>query len=147
LGIIRDSAQAGMTYSFVYFFKKNAMSKITGIEMASIYATDFKESFEFYHNFLGLENYNEMGENAAYFTLPDDRGMYLVGKKERPQNVLKTARTTFAFDVESVFAMFEKLRAAGVETVETEPMDMGQGYFWFQAYDPSGNIIEFVGKK
>jgi hypothetical protein len=32
-----------------------------------------------------------------------------------------------------------------VKIAQNEPMDMGQGDFWFQFYDPSGNILEVLG--
>ena len=43
------------------------------------------------------------------------------------------------------FEMFEKLKEAGVKIVQAEPMKMQEGSFWFQCYDPSGNMIEFLG--
>lgn len=118
---------------------------ITGVEMISVYAVDYAESFRFYYDVLGLEHWTAMGDNACYFTLPDGTGMYLVGKREPVQAGRRSVRTTFAFSVRSAFAMFERLKKAGVEVVQNEPMDMGQGYYWFELYDPSRNIVEILG--
>jgi len=45
-----------------------------------------------------------------------------------------------------VRATFHHVKEAGTRIDMDEPMDMGGGYFWFTAYDPSGLPIEFAGK-
>ncbi|MBS1536394.1 MAG: VOC family protein [Bacteroidetes bacterium] len=120
---------------------------ITGIDMISIYAEDYPASFAFYNGLLGLDDYSPMGDFACYFRLPDERGMYLIGKRIRAARPKTEIRTTFCFAVGSASAMFEKLRNAGIECLFEEPMEMGNNYYWFEAVDPSGNIIEFIGKK
>ena len=113
--------------------------------MISVYAINYDESFQFYNGLLGLEQWSPMGEYACYFSLPDDRGMYLVGRRNPVADDIRSVRTTFAFEVASAFDLYAKLKAAGVEIVQNEPMDMGQGYYWFQLYDPSRNIVEILG--
>ena len=123
--------------------------------MVSVYAVDFEASLAFYRDVLGLDDVQPMGKKAAYLRFgraPDAQGedapfgLYVIGGNERPPEGKLPARTTFAFDVASVHATFEHVKAAGVRTDMEEPMDMGGGYFWFTAYDPSGLPIEFVGK-
>lgn len=118
---------------------------ITGIVMVSVYAVDYEESFRFYNGVLGLGNWSPMGDHACYFSLPDGRGMYLVGRRNPVDADHLSVRTTFAFEVASAFEMYAKLKATGVELVPSEPMDMGQGYYWFQFFDPSRNIVEILG--
>lgn len=118
---------------------------IAGVAMISVYASDFDASFQFYHVLLALEHWHPMGDSACYFTLPDERGMYLVGRCTPAHADIRSAHTTFAFEVASAQAMYRKLKAAGVELLQEEPVDMGQGYFWFQLYDPSGNVVEILG--
>ena len=62
----------------------------------------------------------------------------------RPKNEI---RTTFCFGVDSAFKMMAHLREAGVELFFEEPMQMNEDTYWFEAVDPSGNIIEFLGGK
>lgn len=120
---------------------------ITGIDIVCVYAREYAESFRFYSDVLGLDDWIEMGEKACYFKLLDGRGMYLVGGFRDSEKDAKLARTTFCFAVESVFDMYTKMKDAGIEILQDEPVDMGQGNWWFQLYDPSHNIVEFVGGK
>ena len=118
---------------------------ITGVAMISIYAVNYEESFSFYHSLLGLEQWSPMGEYACYFLLPDGRGMYLVGRYNAREDNPRSIRTTFTFEVSSAFDMYAKLKESGIDIIQSEPMDMGQGYYWFQFYDPSHNIVEILG--
>ncbi len=120
---------------------------ITGIDLVCVYARDYADSFQFYSVILALADWTPMGEKACYFKLPDGRGMYLVGGFQEIEKNAKLVRTTFCFAVESVFDMYAKMKQAGVEILHEEPVDMGHGNWWFQLYDPSQNIVEFVGGK
>ncbi len=120
---------------------------ITGLDMGSIYADDYTSSFSFYNGLLGLSDYSPMGDYACYFSLPDERGLYLVGRRTKAPRPKSEIRTTLCFAVGSTSAMLEKLRNASIECLCEEPMDMGSDNYWFEAIDPSGNIIEFVGGK
>ncbi len=115
--------------------------------MISVYAVNYDESFQFYNGLLGLETWSAMGDHSCYFSLPDERGMYLIGKRSPADSDMNSVRTTFAFEVASAFDLYAKLKEAGVELVQDEPMDMGQGYYWFQFFDPSRNVIEVLGGK
>lgn len=129
----------------------NDSTMIKGISMVSVYAVDFDASMTFYRDILGLQDCQPMGEQAAYFrfgTASDGNpfGMYVIGgRTPLPADLQRPTRTTFSFDVPSVSAMAKHLKANGVRLAFEEPMDMGQGYFWLQAFDPSNNVIEFLG--
>ena len=56
-------------------------------------------------------------------------------------------RVAFVFHVESASALHAKLKEAGVKFVHEEPMHMGGDNYWFQFFDPAGNILEAVGAK
>lgn len=126
---------------------------IKGISMVSVYAVDFEASMTFYRDILGLQDWQPMGEQAAYFRFGvasdgNPFGMYLIGgRKPLPADLERPARTTFSFDVPSVSALAAHLRSNNVRLAFEEPMDMGQGYFWLQAFDPSNNVIEFLGQQ
>jgi predicted enzyme related to lactoylglutathione lyase len=120
-------------------------TQIRSISMGSVYTDDYAKSFEFYNDILGLTDYNPMGNQACYFNIGEHQGLYLEGGHIPYESNIKTARTTFTLDVISAFEMFEKLKDAGVKIVQSEPMKMQEGSYWFQCYDPSGNIVEFLG--
>ncbi|MBI3258684.1 MAG: hypothetical protein HYZ54_04280 [Ignavibacteriae bacterium] len=120
---------------------------VMGIDMGSIYAEDYTASFAFYNGLLGIADYSPMGDFACYFRLPDKRGLYLIGRRARAPRPKTEIRTTLCFEVPSTTAMLEKLQKANVECLCEVPLDMGGDNYWFEAVDPSGNIIEFVGGK
>ena len=124
--------------------------------MVSVYAADYETSLAFYRDVLGLSDVQPMGPKAAYLRFGPTRdaegrepsfGLYLIGGHEPHGGEKLPARTTFAFDVASVRATFDHLKAAGTRMAMEEPMDMGEGYFWFTAFDPSGLPIEFLGRE
>ncbi|HMT10992.1 MAG TPA: VOC family protein [Ignavibacteria bacterium] len=120
-------------------------SKITAISMASVYAEDYHDSFRFYNGVLGLDDYNPMGDQACFFNIGDEQGLYLEGGHEPADSAADSAKASFTFKVESASAMFLKLKKNGIPTVQKEPMKMSEDLYWFQCYDPSDNLVEFVG--
>ncbi|MEO8512497.1 MAG: VOC family protein [Ignavibacteria bacterium] len=120
-------------------------TKIISISMGSIYAEDYDDSFRFYNGVLGLDDYSPMGDKACYFNIGKDQGLYLEGGYEPPEYGNDAAKASFTFQVNSASKLFEKLRKNAIRTVQKEPMKMAENIFWFQCFDPSGNIIEFVG--
>jgi predicted enzyme related to lactoylglutathione lyase len=120
---------------------------IKGVTFISVYVDDFEAGYKFYSEVLGLEKEYDMGKLACFFKLGADSGLYLQGGNKKITIDDKTMRTAFTLNIPSAHAMFEKLKAAGVKFVQNAPMDMGQGSFWFQFYDPAGNILEVLGGK
>jgi predicted enzyme related to lactoylglutathione lyase len=124
-----------------------AEHKVKGLAFASVYVDDFELAYQFYEKVLGLEKEYDMGSAACFFKLPDNTGLYLQGKNKPASYVGDTMRAAFVFSVESASATHERLKAAGVRFIQAEPMDMGGEQYWFQFYDPAGNILEVLGGK
>lgn len=120
-------------------------TKISRIAFVAVYVDDYQVAFKFYHEVLGLEKSFDMGDQACFFKLGRDWGLYLEGGNKRVEFDTKTVRPAFILAVESAGAMYEKLKAAGVKLVQDAPVDMGQNDFWFQFFDPTGNILEILG--
>lgn len=120
-------------------------TKIQSITMGSVYAEDYSDSFRFYNGVLGLEEYSPMGDKACYFQINDEQGMYLEGGYDPPEAGFDTSKVSFTFRVGSASQLFAKLRKNAIRTIQKEPMKMNEDTFWFQCYDPSGNIVEFIG--
>lgn len=124
---------------------------IRSVSMISVYAVDLEASLAFYRDLLGLTDVQPMGPKAVYVRFGKTAdgqpyGLYLIGGNAPPPEAEKTARTTFAFDVPEPRRTFEHLRSNGVPLTPDEPMDMGGGWLWFTARDPSGLPVEFLGE-
>jgi predicted enzyme related to lactoylglutathione lyase len=118
-----------------------------GLAFVSAYVDDFDKAFTFYSGVLGLEKQYDMGPKACFFKLGKDWGLYLEGGSTLRATDPKSSRASFTLSVDSAGAFFQRLKEAGVETIQAEPMDMGQGDYWFQFRDSSGNILEALGGK
>ena len=120
---------------------------ISGLRFVTVYVDDFSGNFEFYNEVLGLEKAYDMGGNGCYFNIGGNFGLILEGGNKSITIDRKTMRTSFVMEVESASAMYEKLKKAGVNLVQDSPVEMGKGEFWFQFFDPAGNILEILGGK
>lgn len=122
-------------------------TRIKGVAFVSVYVDDFETGYKFYNEILGLEKEYDMGKRSCFFKLGADSGLYLQGGNKKIDYDEKTMRSAFTLSVSSAQMLFDKLKAAGVKFVQNEPMDMSQGNFWFQFYDPADNILEVLGGK
>ena len=122
-------------------------TRISGVQFVAVYVDDFETNFVFYNKVLGLEKNYEMGVNACFFNIGQNFTLYLEGGNRRIELDKKTMRTSFVLQVESASALFEKLKKAGINLIQDAPLEMGKGEFWFQFYDPAGNILEILGGK
>lgn len=118
-------------------------TKIKSITMGSVYTSDFKKSLTFYKDVLELEG--QPAENSCYFQVGDEQGFFLEGDYNRREETEKPECAAITFSIGSAGEMFEKLTDAGIKTIQTEPMKMAENLYWFQCYDPSGIIVEFMG--
>ncbi len=123
------------------------MIHVKGIAFVSVYVDDFDKSLSFYKDVLGLEKLTEMGNDAAFLAIGENPGLYLQGGNKAQNLKQDRTRATFALSVKSAWKTFDHLRQNHTKIIQSEPMDMGQGDYWFQFYDPSGNIIEILGGK
>ncbi len=124
-----------------------AEHRVKGLAFASVYVDDFQRAYDFYSGVLGLEKEYDMGSAACFFKLPDNTGLYLQGKNKAASHGEDTMRTAFVLSVESPAATHERLKAAGVKFIHSEPRHMGGEQYWFQFCDPAGNILEALGSK
>lgn len=122
-------------------------TEIKGIGIVTVYVDDFRSNFEFYKDVLGLEKSYDMSEKACFFKMNNGNGLYLEGGNKKTNLNYDTIRTSFIFNVDSVFDFYEKLKTAKVKIIHDTPEDMGNGDYWFQFSDPAGNILEVLGKK
>lgn len=122
-----------------------APAAITGIQFVSAYVDDFAKAYDFYADILGLKKAYDMGDHACFFELGPDHGLYLEGENKISRSEPIAAHASFTLAVSSTHALFAKLKEANVQTVEEEPMKMGENMYWFRFYDTAGNLLEALG--
>jgi predicted enzyme related to lactoylglutathione lyase len=121
-------------------------TKIKGISMANVYTHDFERAYTFYADILGLKDDKYKKEkNHYYFQICKEAALFIEGGYEEVNLNEKSSRASFTFDVESVKAMYNKLKDAGYKLIQNEPMKMQENIYWFQCLDPDGNFVEFLG--
>lgn len=118
-------------------------AKIKSIGMGSLYADDFQKAYEFYGGLLGMQG--QPGENSCYFQLGDSQAFYLEGGYNPVVTDAKSVRAAITFEVGSISALMKKLTEAEVNIIQQEPLKMAENLYWFQCFDPAGNIVEFLG--
>lgn len=122
--------------------------ELTGIAIAACYVQDFPAACAFYTEVLGLKKLYDLGDQACYFSFGDaGQGLYLEGGCTAATVTPKSVRASFLLRVSSASALHRRLSTAGVRCVQSEPMHMGGEDYWFQFYDPSGNLLEALGSK
>lgn len=124
---------------------RQTSDKPKGIMFVSAYVDDFSRGYSFYAETLGLTKLYDMGEQACFFSLGPDLGLYLQGGCEAVKADPKHTHASFTLAVDSVHAFFAALKAADIEIVESEPMQVGDDHYWFQFFDPAGNLLEAAG--
>jgi predicted enzyme related to lactoylglutathione lyase len=129
--------------------KNNDNTALLGVSFSSVYTDDYQKAYQFYTEILGMKKQFDMGDLACFLNYgkEDKQGMYLQGGCEKIEYTTESARTAFVFSVESASALYKKLKEFGLKMIFDKPIDMGSGDFWFQCFDPCGNIIEFLGGK
>lgn len=134
----------------VYQCKRNTHmtdSFIKDLAFVSAYVDDFETNFRFYNEVLGLEKEWDMGDQACFFKLGENSGLYLQGGNEKVDFKYNTQRPSFVLKVESASEAYERLKTAGCRFLHKEPQQMGPEDWWFMFYDPAGNILEILGGK
>ena len=119
--------------------------EITGIPFVSSYVFNFEQAFDFYANILGLEKKFDMGDEACFFAITDEIGLYLEGGHQLSEKSQLVSRSTFTLQVPSASAFYDRLQQAGTTMIDDAPRKVGEDRFWFQFRDPSGNILEAFG--
>ena len=119
---------------------------ITGFMSANVYVTDLQRALSFYRDVLGLEIAGEMGPDARFLRVGDNRwGVFLEGGYAPATVDERASRMAFTLRAASAGAMHARLREAGAELIHDAPQDMGNATYWFQFRDPDGNILELIG--
>jgi predicted enzyme related to lactoylglutathione lyase len=123
-------------------------TSITGIAFVTSYVDDYKRAFEFYSEVLRLEKSFDVDRDACFFKVGNNQyGLLLQGGVEGRKTRGDATRSSFVLMVDSASMMYQKLSLNGVRLLQEEPIDMGEGDFWFQFHDPAGNILEILGGK
>lgn len=123
-------------------------AKIAGMSFVAVYVDDYAKAVEFYRDVLALEKSHDAEPDASFFSIGANQyGLFVAGGARAKVTKPEDSHAAFVLLVASAGALFQRLRMNGVKTVQDEPMDRGEGDFWFQFYDPAGNLLEALGGK
>jgi len=122
------------------------MLQSSGIAFATAYVDDYSKALAFYQKHLGFVIKFPMGEKASWGKI-GELGLYLEGGNAPAGITAKTVRASVVFAVPSAYEFFKQLKDDDVPLLQPEPQHMGEGDYWFQFRDPSGNILEALGGK
>ena len=119
-------------------------SFVKKISFVSVYVDDFSSALSFYQKHFGFEKKHDMGATAVWGKI-GDVGLYIEGGNKPVQIAHTSVRASFVLNVDSAASLFQRLKDDNVSIIQTEPQDMGSGTFWFQFFDPAGNLLEVLG--
>ncbi|GIW23386.1 MAG: hypothetical protein KatS3mg068_2393 [Candidatus Sericytochromatia bacterium] len=126
--------------------KKEARTfKIKDFMMNIIYCHNLNKTIEFYQKYFGFEIEKDLGQFSVYGRA-GNINLWIIGGFKYSSEQGNISHTSVVYYVEDIFDLFKQFKLDDVVTVQKEPIRMPNGMYWFQAFDPSGNIIEFVGE-
>jgi len=134
--------------------EKKSVIRLAEFSIATIYASDFEKSLDFYTRVLGMVKSRSMdggeGVGTGGVLLDAANGLltiYLEGGRARAEVPDRRApRTCLCFRPEGgVRAAYEALRREGVEMFG-EYMKISENFHMFVCADPDGMAIEFAGQ-
>jgi catechol 2,3-dioxygenase-like lactoylglutathione lyase family enzyme len=112
----------------------------------TVYVDHFGIAHDFYTRVLGLKVSGELDNASCFLYLGDNpHGIYLEGGHTRQRVDEGSSRVSCMLSVDSALNLYKKLISESARVVQDEPKQMGENAFWFQFYDPAGNLLEAVG--
>ncbi len=122
---------------------------IDSIRMACVFCTDLEKSLWFYRDVLGVQSLKAMAEDSYYAEFESGQGFYLAiaSQVSTPASAafILNRGLSFVLSVDSCSEYFERLQLHECRTVQQQPQKMNDSLYWFQAFDPDGNCVEFLG--
>jgi predicted enzyme related to lactoylglutathione lyase len=125
--------------------KEDKVHRIKDFMMNIIYSHDLKKSIDFYKKYFGFEIERDLGQLSVYGKA-GNVNLWIIGGFKYCSTQGDTSHTSVVYYVEDIFLLFKKFKLDDVSTVQKEPVKMPNEMYWFQAFDPSGNILELVGE-
>jgi catechol 2,3-dioxygenase-like lactoylglutathione lyase family enzyme len=108
---------------------------------------DMQLALSFYHDILGLEVLNNLGEyvelevNEQFILSLFERSALQAGEPGIAINPVRGQRATLAFEVETLDEFCESLRAKGVKFASNEADHREWGLRTAFLHDPDGNLL------
>jgi catechol 2,3-dioxygenase-like lactoylglutathione lyase family enzyme len=120
---------------------------IGGVRTIAVHVTDIERAKRFYTETLGFVLRVQVTPGLCF--LETENGavhVYLEGD-HRPAPVgPDSARLGFYLETEgSAHEAFERLREAGADLLEEEPLQVDEDLWTFRLRDPDGNLLDVVG--
>lgn len=118
---------------------------VTGFAFNLVYVDDLAKALAFYEKHFGFQKKFDMDNGTSCYGKAGEIGLWIGGGHKRVENAEKHTRTSIMYSVKSAHAFFKQLKDDGVQTIHPEPKNMGEGDYWFQFYDPAGNVLDVLG--
>lgn len=118
----------------------------TGFAFNLVYVDELQPALDFYTRHFGFEAKRTMKDGSVWGK-SGEISLWIGGGYEKQPQREKSTRSSIMYSVPSSGALFAQLKADNVATIQSEPMHMGDGEYWFQFFDPAGNILEVLGGK
>ena len=115
------------------------------IVMGNIYCDDLHTAVEFYRELLQLPEGMHLTDSSCYFPMANSTGLFIESGYPKKEIAETDARTTFTIKVDSAKKFHTKLVKKKVRVVQMQPMQMSDEIYWFQFFDPAGNLVEILG--
>ena len=126
------------------------MAVVTDFKFSLIYAEDFEETKAFYEKYFGFKQEFEMPDTELgpqTWGKTGEVGMWIGGGYERVEVTERSCRSGVMFGVESAVELFKQLQTDSIKVLHEAPVPMQDGVFFFQFEDPSGNLIDILGRE
>jgi len=120
-------------------------SPVTGIAFGLIYADNMETTLPFYEKYLGFKKEFDMDDGSCWGKA-GGADLWIGGGYNKTDLTERSTRASIMLNVESANGLFEILKSDGISVVQDKPIEMKEGVFWFQFSDPTGNILEVLGK-
>ncbi|MBD3285043.1 hypothetical protein GF359_01595 [candidate division WOR-3 bacterium] len=118
----------------------------TSINTVAVYVSDMERAKKYYTEILGFKLKHDFG-NLCFLVSDSERiTVYLeAGYEPSPADYKSTHLSFFLTTAKSTKETFDELKSKGVQILDAEPEEVGDGVYVFRFCDPDGNVLEATG--
>lgn len=117
-----------------------------GFAFNLVYADNQGESVKFYAEHFGFKIEKVLPDSSVWGHA-GAVALWIGGGYRRREQEPDATHTSVFYQVPSVAALYKQLNNAGVRIVQEGPTSAGEGKYWFQFFDPAGNLLEVIGEE
>lgn len=116
------------------------------INTLAVYVSDMECAKDFYVNILGFKVKHDFGDLCFLVSESEKINIYLeAGYEPASLDYKSTHLSFFLKTAKSTKETFDELKSKGVQILDDEPEEVGDGVYVFRFCDPDGNVLEVTG--